>query len=425
MAGSGKSSLAAHLLDLFETGQGGDVEIIIGSSDEERLSLWLHANLLRRCEYFRSCLAGAFTEGRSQQIILDDVPPKLMKPILRSVYTDRFFADDQVSHYAVDDLFEISLLCRRFLIPDDILASADHAFELSCKKATLTCEKWLEMLIRCVSTIHSDPNPLAAPVLKAFKRDVGENVAQGLLNGEQCLVLLGRCGACLDAGPYLDQASDILSGALGKVVAQVNPGRCLVLLQACGDHPFQVRASEILLAAFQKTLTWGDNVLISLARAIEASLDSAADPCLMKCGCAAAIDVDAVKRELLALDSSDDISSDSKLRATAAASSRISETVEHTPISISRPVQTTAVLDSDLVSKYSSSRGFRGKPRTVSGCLPDSVEVITLGSFEDAAARTVQSSRAREDVLRTLLNWTTSMLVTLGQTERRTRRRIE
>ena len=67
----------------------------------------------------------------------------VLKPILRSLYTDRF-ADDPVSHYAVDDdLFEISLLCRRFLIPDDIVASANRAFESSSRNATLTCEKWL------------------------------------------------------------------------------------------------------------------------------------------------------------------------------------------------------------------------------------------------------------------------------------------
>ena len=59
--------------------------------------------------------------------------PQLIKPILRSLYTGSFFADDQVSHYAVNDLLEISLLRRRFLVPDELLASADDAFKLSSK----------------------------------------------------------------------------------------------------------------------------------------------------------------------------------------------------------------------------------------------------------------------------------------------------
>merc|ERR1712232_901020 len=153
---------------------------------------------------------------------------------------------------------------------------------------TLTCEEGLEMLVRCVSMIPADPNPLSSPVLKAFRRTVGKHVAEGRLNSEQCLNLLGRCGAHLEAGPPLEVASDILFEALRKLVTQLSPERCLFLLLANAAHTLQDRTSDILLAAFEKTLSWGTNVLVSLARSYEASLDSAAEMCLAKCGSAGA-----------------------------------------------------------------------------------------------------------------------------------------
>ena len=119
-----------------------------------------------------------------QQIVLDAVAPQLIKPILRSLYTGSFFADDQVSHYAVNDLLEprcaVASWCQmNFLLRRTTLSN------FPARTAVLTLEEWLEILARCVSMVPSDPNPLVPSVVKALKRDAAKCVAEGQFHSKQ------------------------------------------------------------------------------------------------------------------------------------------------------------------------------------------------------------------------------------------------
>mmetsp|Transcript_65246 Transcript_65246/g.142089 ORF Transcript_65246/g.142089 Transcript_65246/m.142089 type:complete len:275 (+) Transcript_65246:78-902(+) len=149
------SDVAAYLRELAQDPAEADVVIVAG--DQE---IRAHSLLLRRSSYFRSALTSNFQEGQTRKIIIPDVEPDHLRPLVESLYTDA------KPHGAEpEDLLEMLSLCRRFIFPEviatRILRSFSKKVEWGRNTSLMVAEAYRLDLPRaveqCVKKVRYDP----------------------------------------------------------------------------------------------------------------------------------------------------------------------------------------------------------------------------------------------------------------------------
>eukprot|EP00929_Paragymnodinium_shiwhaense_P088806 TRINITY_DN49112_c0_g1_i2.p1 TRINITY_DN49112_c0_g1~~TRINITY_DN49112_c0_g1_i2.p1 ORF type:complete len:293 (-),score=57.86 TRINITY_DN49112_c0_g1_i2:155-1033(-) len=107
-------SVSAHLNVALERGVGTDVTIAAAASDGGLEERRFHSLLLTRVPYFEAALGSSFQEGLTKHIHIDDVPSRLLFPLLKALYTDQI---ENADAFGLADVVDMLGLCRRFQFP--------------------------------------------------------------------------------------------------------------------------------------------------------------------------------------------------------------------------------------------------------------------------------------------------------------------
>jgi len=178
-AAKASMTVTEHMLAQLEAQQG-DVTLVLGEGDCQE-TLKAHYMFLCRAEYFESALKTEFQEGQTRRVELPDVCPKLMKKLVRALYSDEFddAATDGVEKCSTDQLLSICKLADRFLVPDIVVKGAYDAFAHSVEQNCKTFEEHTKIFIELVGS--RVPAPVMEKLIVCFRKGIKDCSLEKLL----------------------------------------------------------------------------------------------------------------------------------------------------------------------------------------------------------------------------------------------------
>eukprot|EP00929_Paragymnodinium_shiwhaense_P058986 TRINITY_DN29529_c0_g1_i1.p1 TRINITY_DN29529_c0_g1~~TRINITY_DN29529_c0_g1_i1.p1 ORF type:complete len:277 (-),score=47.18 TRINITY_DN29529_c0_g1_i1:483-1313(-) len=111
------ANVSLYLGSLLGNTQDADVTIAACSSmpDGGLQERMFHSMILKQVPYFASAFDGGFREAESKRVRVDDVPARLLFPLIETLYTNEF---GPLDGRAEEDLVQSLVLCRRFGFPE-------------------------------------------------------------------------------------------------------------------------------------------------------------------------------------------------------------------------------------------------------------------------------------------------------------------